>query len=71
MASLTLTKVPVSTSLSLAKRCLGECRSQCDGCHSLNNCVGADRRHGDLLLCGHCKELVTRYEGVGFPILTE
>jgi hypothetical protein len=37
------------------------CSSQCDGCHTLANCVPAVTRAGDLLLCAACAEsLVTR-----------
>lgn len=71
VSTLTLTKDPVSTPrprLTLMKRCLGECSSQCDACHSLENCVEASRRYGELIVCEPCRALLTRYEGVVFPI---
>lgn len=30
------------------------CRRQCDGCHTLENCVPDTRQLGDLLLCDDC-----------------
>jgi hypothetical protein len=33
------------------------CTSQCDRCHSLENCVPATARRGELLLCDSCASL--------------
>lgn len=37
-------------------KCIGNCQSQCDNCHTLDNCVEATRQFGDLLLCKDCRE---------------
>lgn len=34
--------------------CTRNCDSQCDDCHTLNNCVPSVTRVGDLLLCASC-----------------
>lgn len=47
------------TDSGTATRCTGRCTSQCDGCHSAENCVPASVRHGDLLLCAPCYRVVT------------
>ena len=36
--------------------CDRQCNSQCDNCHTLDNCVEATRQYGDLLLCQSCRE---------------
>lgn len=36
-------------------RCDRKCDSQCDGCHTLDNCVAGDYQYGDLLLCINCR----------------
>lgn len=36
--------------------CDRACQSQCDDCHTLDNCVPADRVYGDLTLCGECRK---------------
>lgn len=35
--------------------CTGQCSSQCDNCHNLDNCTPGTQRYGDLLLCGECR----------------
>lgn len=35
--------------------CNGQCDSQCDNCHDLDNCVPGDCMYGDLLLCKDCR----------------
>lgn len=38
------------------------CNSQCDRCHTLENCVPATRRFDDLILCGDCyREVRSEY----------
>jgi len=37
------------------KPCDATCKSQCDGCHDLNNCVPATSQYGDLILCDSCR----------------
>ena len=61
MSTPTLT-TPTST------HCTGRCPSQCDGCHSLENCVPAAVRHGDLLLCPGCYRVAESYARIGSPI---
>lgn len=38
-------------------KCTGNCNSQCDNCHDLDNCVEAVSRRGDLILCARCTSL--------------
>ena len=38
-----------------ARICQGRCRSQCDECHDIDNCVEGTERYGDLLLCQQCR----------------
>ena len=35
--------------------CRGRCRSQCDECHDIDNCVEGTRRYGDMVLCEGCR----------------
>lgn len=35
--------------------CTGTCSTQCDDCHTLENCVEGPWRWGDLLLCSDCR----------------
>lgn len=36
--------------------CDGTCRSQCDDCHDMDNCVPAQTVYGDLTLCLTCRQ---------------
>lgn len=36
--------------------CNRQCDSQCDGCHTLDNCVEATQQYGDLILCEVCRQ---------------
>ena len=36
--------------------CDRKCQSQCDGCHTLDNCVPATSQYGDLILCADCRK---------------
>lgn len=35
--------------------CRGKCRTQCDECHDIDNCVPATTQYADLLLCKGCR----------------
>lgn len=37
-------------------KCDRQCNSQCDNCHTLDNCVPGTHRYGDLLLCSDCRD---------------
>lgn len=42
----------------MAPETLHSCTSQCDGCHSRENCTPGTHRLGDLLLCSTCHPIV-------------
>lgn len=35
--------------------CRGKCRTQCDECHDIDNCVPATTSYANLLLCKGCR----------------
>lgn len=37
-------------------KCDRQCQSQCDNCHTLDNCVQATHQYGDLILCKDCRK---------------
>lgn len=58
MSALTLVKSPVTPLPVIGTPCSRRCRTQCDECHTLENCVPATLRLDDLLLCAPCYRLL-------------
>lgn len=44
------------------------CRTQCDSCHDVDNCVPATRQYDEHLLCKDCYDAAVYLDGYPEPI---